>query len=96
MTSRTNYIEKTDREIGFIYSYLEDHNLNNIIIEYYKGHALPGLKITDLKTHNSACISFDNNKNRAKGISRFCDVIYNAEITDPEVLVKVFKVMGDF
>ena len=94
--NRINYKEKTDREIKYAYSYLEDHNLNHIIIEYYKGHALPGLKITNLKTMDSACISFDNNKNRAKGISRFCDVIYNAQITDPDILIKVFKVMGDF
>lgn len=94
--NRINYTEKTDREIGYIHSYFKDHSLNNMVIEYYKGHALPGLKITDLETNNSACISFDNNKNRAKGISRFYDVIYNAEITDPEVLIKVFKAMGDF
>lgn len=94
MSSRVNYNAKIDQYMEYLRAFFQEHNIN-MSIDHYTGHVLPGAKLTNTETHKSQCISFDNNKNKAKALNRFYNILFAADITDPDIMLKVFANFDD-
>ena len=94
MTSRANYNQKIDQYMEYLKAFFNDNNLN-MSIEHYSGHVLPGARLVDNNNKKSVCIICDNNKNKAKSLNRFYNILFAADITDPDVMLKVFANFDD-
>lgn len=94
MTSRVNYNQKIDQYMEYLRAFFKDNNLN-MSIDHYSGHVLPGAKLENNDTKKSVCITCDNNKNKAKALNRFYNILFAADITDPDIMLKVFANFDD-
>lgn len=94
MTSRVNYNQKIDQYMEYLRSFFKDNNLN-MDIEHYSGHVLPGARLINNNNNKSVCIICDNNKNKAKALNRFYNILFAADITDPDIMLKVFANFDD-
>ena len=94
MTSRVNYNQKIDQYMEYLRAFFKDNNLN-MSIEHYSGHVLPGARLVNNNNNKSACIICDNNKNKSKALNRFYNILFAADITDPDIILKVFANFDD-
>ena len=91
---RTNYNQKIEQYFEYLRAFFKDNNLN-MSIEHYSGHVLPGARLVNNDTKKSACIICDNNKNKAKSLNRFYNILFAADVTDPDIILKVFANFDD-
>ena len=91
---RTNYNQKIEQYFEYLRAFFKENNIN-LEIEHFQGWRLPGAKLTNIETHNSQCISFENNKSKAKSLNRFYNILFAADITDPDIILKVFANFDD-
>lgn len=94
MTSRINYNAKIDQYMEYLRAFFKDNNLNMEIF-HYTGSVLPGARLVNNNNKKSVCILCDNNKNKYKALNRFYNIIFAADITDPDIILKVFVNFDD-
>lgn len=94
MTSRVNYNQKIDQYMEYLRLFFKYNNVD-MSIDHYTGHVLPGARLVNNDTKKSQCISFDNNKNKAKALNRFYNILFAADITDPDIILKIFVNFDD-
>lgn len=91
---RTNYNQKIEQYFECLRAFFQEHNIN-MSIEHYTGHVLRGARLVNNNNHKSACILCDNNKNKARALNRFYNILFAADITDPDIILKVFANFDD-
>ena len=94
MSERVNYNAKIEQEMEYLRSFFQEHNLN-MEIRHCQGWHLPGAQLTNLDTHESSAITCDTNKNKYKSLKRFYNIIWEANIADPDIILKVFANFDD-
>lgn len=92
--ARVNYNAKIEQEMEYLRSFFHENNLN-MEIRHCQGWHLPGAQLTNLDDHKSAAIVCDTNKNKYKSLKRFYNIIWEASITDPDKLLKIFNEFND-